>query len=193
MKAILILLCAGVSGLILLPAQSTNGATPAAQTEKQREDEHPYFRFPELAEAQATARQLHRPLAWICGSLSALSSTNAHAGSEDEITQMSVDYLKSRAVVIFMDGGADYDKSPPAVMEQFNQLDDGQIPGGHHFYVPKIVFTDADVKLQLGRAWYSAMKEGPETVIDTVLQRIAKDPAAQAAINDPAATPAPAP
>ncbi len=102
---------------------------------------------------------------------------------------MSVDYLKSRAVTVFMDGGNDYGKSPPAVMAQFNQLDDGPIPGGHHFYVPKIVFTDADVKLQLGRAWYGEMKDGRDAIINAVLQGIANDPTAQAALNGPAPAP----
>ncbi len=65
----------GPSGHRLASARSSATAglrsrcAAAAQKEKQREDEHPYFRYAELAEAQATARQLHRPLAWICGSL----------------------------------------------------------------------------------------------------------------------------
>jgi hypothetical protein len=185
MKPWSLVLCALVLGSVLARAQVQPEVAnaPAPQQEKQGQGDHPYYRYSELADAQAAARKLHQPLAWLCGSLAALSASGADLGSEDEITRMSVDYLKSRAVIIFLDGGEDYGKAPPTAMDQFNQLDDGAMPGGHHFYVPKIVFTDADGKLKLGRAWYSEMKDGRETVIAAVLQAIAKDSAAQAALN----------
>jgi hypothetical protein len=166
----------------------------AARHEKDREDAHPFYRLPELADAKAAARQLHWPLAWVCGDLSSLSVSQPSPGTSDDLMQMSVDYLKSRAVVIFLDGNTELVQAPPAALQQFYHLDDGTIPGGHHFYSPKIVFTDPEGRKQLGRVWYTEMKTGRETEIEVVLDAIAADPAAlQGAPADQVPAPSPTP
>ena len=172
-------------------------AAAAARAERKRELEHPYYDFDSLAEAQAVARQLHRPLAWIDSSLADLSVVNPVIDSEQDLTQMAVNDLKSQAIIIFLDGNAHLgDLSPIIRDQQFFQLDDGPMPGGHHFYGPKIVFSDPDITKAYGRVSFTQMKADREMAIDSVLATIPKDtavpaPSSSPETNAPVSTPAP--
>ena len=167
----------------------------AARAENARELAHPYYNFASLAEAQSVARRLHRPLAWMCGHLSTLKTANPATGSEEDLTQMALNDLKSQAVVIFLDGNTDLPALSPIIRdEQFFKYDDGPVPGGHHFYAPKIVFSDADITKAYGRVSYTQMKATRELAIDELLASIAKDSdgsASSAAPPVPATTWAP--
>ncbi|MCE0497106.1 MAG: hypothetical protein LV481_04080 [Methylacidiphilales bacterium] len=159
-------------------------AAAFTKAESARESDHPYYPVTSLADAQSVARQLHWPLAWMCSDLSALTVANPPIGSEEDLTQMALNHLKSQTVVIFLNGDADLPALSPIIRDQqFFQLDDGPLPDGHHFNSPKIVFSDADVTTALGRVSQTQMAASREVAIDTVLQSIANDPAAQALLN----------
>ncbi len=57
-----------------------------------------------------------------------------------DLVQMAFPRLHGRAIVIFVDAG-EFHQVPPSILGQYFQFDDGPIPGGHHFYPPKIVFA----------------------------------------------------
>lgn len=162
----------------------------AAKAESDREAAHPYYRMAALADAQKAAHQLHRPLAWICGHLIALTAVNPPLNSEDELTQMVMNDLKSRAIVVFLDGNDDLPALSPIIRDQqLFKYDDGPVPGGHHFFAPKIVFSDADITRAYGRVSHTQLVASREAAIDKVLQSIAPDSAVGA---PPASTPVPA-
>jgi hypothetical protein len=169
-------------------------AAAAAHAENVREDAHPYYSLTALAEAQGVARQLRKPIAWMCANLDALQTANPPTDSEGDLAQMALNHLKSRAVVVFLNSNADLGLVTPFIREQqFYQLDDGPIPGGHHFYGPKIVFTDADITKALGRVSFTQMKAARELAIDEVLDAIPKEAAAAAAPSTNATPSVPAP
>ena len=152
------------------PAPGQPGAT-TPETKAAREQAHPYYTFAELPEAQRVARQLHRPLAWIDGNLAALALPNPPYNSEDELTQMAVNHLKPLAVTIFLGADTNLSALSPVIRDQqLFQLDDGPLPDGHHFYVPKIAFSDPEVTKALGRVSYTQMAASREAAIDSVLQ-----------------------
>jgi hypothetical protein len=143
----------------------------ALQKETKREKEHPFYPLSALADAQAAARDLRWPLAWICGSSADQGVASPAPGSDADLQQMAIDYLKSRAVVVFLNGDEDLNKVSPVVREQqFFQMDDGPIPGGHHFYGPKVVFTDPDIRKPLGRVSHTEMAAyGTNAIQETIL------------------------
>jgi hypothetical protein len=162
----------------------------AEKSENEREDAHPYYPFANIADAQTAARELNWPLAWVCSFTPDLTAPSPDQGSEADLTQMAMAYLKTRAVVIFLNGDDDLLKpqiSPVVREQQFFQIDDGPLPGGHHFMGPKVVFTDPNITTPLGRVSYTEMHAAREAAIDAVL---APTKAAMAA-PVPAATPAP--
>jgi len=145
-------------------------AAAAAKSERERENAHPYYSFAELAEAQSAARQLNWPLAWICSDLSVLSVPSPATGSDADLTQLEMNYLKSRAVIIFLNGNEDLDKTSPVVRDQqFYRMDDGPIPGGHHFYSPKVVFTDPNITHPLGRVSHTDVISGRSAALEAVI------------------------
>jgi hypothetical protein len=52
------------------------------------------------------------------------------------------------------------------VLNQIFTLDDGPMPGGHHFYAPKIVLTDPDVTKVLGRISHAQLITSGDAAID---------------------------
>jgi len=164
-------------------------AAAAFRAEKDREQAHPYYTMSSLKEAQRVARQLDWPLAWICSSLTDMNATNPAADSEEGLTQMAVNELKSRAVIVFLDGNADLPALSPLIRdEQLFQLDDGPLPDGHHFYGPKIVFSDADVTKTFGRVSCTQMKATGSVAIDEIVASIPKDPNGMLTANSPTAS-----
>jgi hypothetical protein len=155
-------------------------AAMAAKKEAKREADHPYYRLAELADAQAAARELHWPLAWMCGNLVTLSETEPVPNSEGDQSIMAINDLKSQAIVIYLNSNGDLIQVPPVVLNQFFQFDDGPVPGGHHFYPPKIVFSDPDGKKALGRVSSTQMKASREGAISAVLERMEGGPAVPA-------------
>jgi hypothetical protein len=148
-------------------------AAAVFKKEAEREKAHPYYRLTALEEAKATARQLHWPLAWICGHLEALTPTEPEPDSEDDISQMAMRVLGTQAVVIFLDGNEDLQQVPPVLLDQYFHFDDGPVPGGHHFFAPKIVFSDPDAARPLGRVTFTEMKASREKVLQDAIAAIA--------------------
>ena len=141
-----------------------------------------------MPKAQDAARQRHLPLAWIDGNLSALSAANSDPNSEDELTQMALAHLRSRVIVIFADAGPTLGQLPAVIRDQqLFQMDDGLLPDGHHYYVPKIAFCDAEITKALGRVSYTQMHAAREAALDAVLTTINSDKSAgyQIKIGDP--------
>jgi hypothetical protein len=167
-------------------------AAAAAKKEARREEEHPYYRLASLEDAKAAARELHWPLAWMCGDLQALNETNPAPNSEGDLTQMALNELKSQTVVIFLDGNGDLAQAAPVLLQQFFQYDDGPVPGGHHFFGPKIVFSDDEVTKALGRVSSTQMKATREVAIASVVAAIENGtPVPTPSTNAPAGTAAP--
>jgi hypothetical protein len=148
-------------------------AAAARKAEADREAAHPYYTLDHLADAQAVARQMRWPLAWICEDMSCLSVANPAPGSEPDLTQQAVSDLKTQAIIVFADGNGGLGAMPAIVREQgFFQMDDGPIPGGHHFYGPKIVFSDADLTKVYGRVTHTQMTQAGTVPLDVAVQAI---------------------
>ena len=146
------------------PAQAA-----AARAERKREDAHPYYPLAQSADALTVAHQMHWPVAWIDSFAEYLSDANPVPDSEVDFTQRAINVSKTHAIVIFASGGDDLGKLPPLVHAQMIIMDDGpDLPGGHHFYAPKIVVTDPDISTPLGRVSYTQMKGGGDAAIEQV-------------------------
>jgi len=154
----------------------------AAVAEAQREAAHPYYSFASRAEAQAVARQMHWPLAWLASQLD-YSTADPQLNPWADLTQMALSDLKSHAIIIFIDNNGELGDLPAPVRDQLFILDDGPIPGGHHFEAPKIVLSNPDATKIFGRASFTQMKADGVGPIDKVLQSIANDPVDQALLN----------
>jgi hypothetical protein len=180
--------------MLPLDIQKKLNYDPVAFAESQREQAHPYYTMATLAQAQDLARQLHWPLAWMCSDLVMLKTDSPQMGSEDELTQMALNDLKTQSIVIFLNGNDDLAVLSPIIRDQqLFQLDDGVMPGGHHFYPPKIVFSDANITKAFGRVSHTQMVAYREAAINNVMQSIINDPTDVALLNElPPAAPAPA-
>jgi hypothetical protein len=149
----------------------------ALRTENAREASHSFYIVAALDEAQRAARQLHWPVAWIDCDLNSMHGNNPAPNSESDLVQRAVSYLKSRAIVVLIDGDKELATlAPPLLHDQFYQLDDGPIPDGRHFYPPKIVFTDAGVLKAFCRVSHTKLLASHELAIEAALQMINQDP-----------------
>jgi hypothetical protein len=142
-----------------------------------------YFAMNAAAKAKALAQQMHLPLAWICSFNQDLTADNPPPESESESLQMAIAALQSQAIVIFVAPDGEWNQSPQIVIDQLFHLDDGPLPDGHHFLTPKIVFSSPDVTTTFGRVSYTQMKATQEVAIDTAIDAIDNDSAAQAILN----------
>jgi hypothetical protein len=157
-------------------------AAAAARAETQREAAHPYYAFASRAEAQGVARQLHWPLAWLASTLD-YSTVDPQLNPWADLTQMALSDLKSQAIIIFIDNNNELGDLPSLIRDQLFILDDGPIPGGHHFYGPKIVISNPDATKIFGRISFTQMKASRALAIDEVLASIPKDSGAQPPLN----------
>lgn len=149
-------------------------AAAAARAEAQREEAHPYYTLATLKDAQTAARQMHWPLAWVLSGPELLSATDPKPGSWEDLTQMAMGHLKSESIIIFVDAYTQLMDIPANIREQLFHMDDGPMPGGHHFNPPKIVFSNADVTNTLGRVANTQMAASGAAAIDEVIAAIAK-------------------
>jgi hypothetical protein len=161
----------------------------AAKAEAQREAGHPYYPMSKVAEAQALAKQMHWPIAWLCSFGEFLNAPNPNPASEEGATQMALNDLKTQTIVVFANGSAEAHQFPPAVFEQLFQFDDGPLPDGHHFYAPKVVISNADGTKTFGRVSYTQMKAAGSAPIDALLSNIQNDPTTQAILSGQPASP----
>ena len=157
-------------------------AAAAATAEEQREEQHPYYSFAERTDAQALARQRHWPLAWLA-SISLFATENPSINPAADATQMAIRVLKSRVVIIFIDGNGELDALPDPVRDQLFIPDDNPMPAGHHYWSPKVVFSNPDATRTLGRVCYTQMKAEGEAAIDAALSAFPKDPDVQTMVN----------
>jgi hypothetical protein len=164
-------------------------AAVAAHKEAKREEAHPFYKFADRAEAQNLARQMHWPVAWMDTRLPELSTANPVPDSEDDMSQRAINHLKSHTIIIVADGNNDLGSLPPIVLAQFFVLDDGPMPGGHHFYGPKIVFSDPDVTKTFGRISHTQIKTNGDAAFVEGLAAIPTDWAGSPSVTPPPFTP----
>jgi hypothetical protein len=166
-------------------------AAIAWRAEADRETAHPYYPFASRTDALAVAKRLHWTVAWVDSLPANLASTNPTLNSDADLTQMALTHLEANPIIIiFLNGDNELSGWPPPVHDQLETDDDGALPGGGHFYSPKIVFTNADASKVFGRVSNTQMKANRESAIDSVLPTIPSDSAAQPMANDPT-SPAP--
>ena len=182
-------------------------AASAARREAAREEAHPFYTYNDRAEAQDLARQMHWPVAWIDGFGADLTSPNPAPDTEADLTQRAVNRLKTRAIVVFVEGNDHLGDMSSVIRDQLFTLDDGVIPGGHHFLGPKTVLTDPDVTVAVGRISSTQLLHEGDGSIDRALDAVfagappvvaypnAAPPAAVSSASEtttPVATPVPA-
>lgn len=168
-------------------------AAAAAKVEARREEDHPFYPYAQAADAEAVARQMHWPVAWLFSWSSSLSALGAAPDSEDGTTQAALNVLKTQTIVIFSNGPDDLGNIPQTIRSELYHLDDGTIPGGHHYYTPKIVISNADATQTFGRVWYTEMKNSGMAPLDSLLSTIQNDPKIQAVLSGQPATPSATP
>jgi hypothetical protein len=152
-----------------------------------------YFLFSDLDKAQALARQLQMPLAWVCAWKADLTATNSVEGSTGAMLQMALAHLQGQAIVIFVaaDGG-EWEHIPPPVLDLLHHMDDGPLPDGHHFLTPKLVFSNADATQALARVSNTQMTASGKGAIDAAITTMESDPSVQAGLQgQPAAASTP--
>lgn len=145
-----------------------------------------YFHIEQADQAEALARQLHVPVAWMCSFYSYLDPDCSTADGGAELTRMALATLQGRAIVIFSES------TPPMPAnvhhDGFSPLDDGPLPDGANFLTPKIVFSSPDTKQLWGRVSHTQMKATGKDAIISALDAIDNDPAAQAILSDQASS-----
>ena len=169
-------------------------AAAATKAELQRESDHPYFPMSNIADAEALAKQMHWPIAWLFSSLDAFSVQNPSPDTWEGMTQVALNDLKTQTIVIFEKGNEELPLVPPAIIAELFHLDDGPLPGGHHYEPPKIVFSSPDATKTFGRVAYTQIKSAGMAPIDAILSNIQTDAAIQAILNGqpaPANSPSP--
>jgi hypothetical protein len=163
----------------------------------------PYHDISDAKAAEAEAQTRHLPLAWVGGFNDDLKVEMPDTGSEAELTQMALSTLEDEAVVIFFDGH-NMGVVPDLVHAQDHIADDGPLPGGASWNVPKIVFTDPAVTRALGRVSATQLVKDRDTAIKTALAAIRANPnalvsvpppgiPAATAVSSPFGSPVPAP
>jgi hypothetical protein len=142
-----------------------------------------YFLIAQADKAEALARQLHFPVAWLSSHSSYLDPNYTTVEGDAEATRMALATLQGQAIVIFVNGNDDMGRVPPNVHhEGFSQKDDGPLPDGASYNVPKIIFSSPDVKQLWGRVSSTQIKgKGKEAILSAV-DAIDNDPAAQAVL-----------
>ncbi len=117
----------------------------------------PYFTMDTVEQAKALAQQKHLPLAWLSTERGYIKGGD---GEDAELTHLAFSALRDRAIIIFVNNNADMGRVPGNVHHQgFSAKDDGVIPGGGSYIMPKIIFSSPDVKVLLGRVSHTQMKE----------------------------------
>jgi hypothetical protein len=159
--------------------------SPAA--EAQREADHPYYPMSKIADAEALAKQMHWPIAWLCSFKDHLSVQNPDPSSDAGLTQLALNKLKTQSIVIFEDGGGELGGLPPAVIAELFHLDDGPLPDGHHYYVPKIIFSSPDATKTFGRVSHTQMSASGMAPVDAIFSSIQNDPGILASLGGPPA------
>ena len=143
-------------------------AAEAARAESQRESDHPYYTMANQADAQAVAKQMQWPLAWVSSRKEDLLA-NATQDDETLLTQLALNYLKDKAIIIFLDNNNEIGQTPAIVHHQFSQYDDGAAAKGANYLAPKVVFSTPDAGRTLGRVSFTQMKAGGSLAIGDVL------------------------
>jgi hypothetical protein len=143
-------------------------AAEAARAESQRESDHPYYTMANQADAQAVAKQMQWPLAWVSSRKEDLLA-NATQDDETLLTQLALNYLKDKAIIIFLDNNNEIGQTPAIVHHQFSQYDDGAAAKGANYLAPKVVFSTPDASRTLGRVSFTQMKAGGSLAIGDVL------------------------
>lgn len=143
-------------------------AAEAARAESQRESDHPYYTMANQADAQAVAQQMQWPLAWVSSRKEDLLA-NATQDDETLLTQLALNYLKDKAIIIFLDNNNEIGQTPAIVHHQFSQYDDGAAAKGANYLAPKVVFSTPDASRTLGRVSFTQMKAGGSLAIGDVL------------------------
>ncbi|MCE0524004.1 MAG: hypothetical protein LV480_13930 [Methylacidiphilales bacterium] len=131
----------------------------------------------QIDQAKTEARQRDLPLAWL--GISPGELDGSFNGPSGEMAKSVLPILSSSSVVVLFDG-TQTGLVPQQVYAQFMIMDDGVIPGGHHWRSPKVVFTNPEVTKVLGRVSYTQMQDGPEAALGSALQIIRNDPMALA-------------
>ena len=138
-----------------------------------------YYDIADTATAQAEARQLKLPLAYLGSFPECLTASAPDPGSQADLTQMALATLQGNAVVIFFDG---HNMAPvPAIIHaQYHIQDDGPLPGGAAWIPPKVVFCNPNITKILGRVSQTQMLASRAAPLFTALQAIRDDPTALA-------------
>jgi hypothetical protein len=136
-----------------------------------------YYNISDHAQAQVEARERNLPLAWVGGFPDLLNTPNPEDGSQADLEQLAMKTLRDNAVIIFFDGH-NMAPVPGIVHAQFHIHDDGDLPDGASWNVPKIVFTNPEVTKALGRVSATQLHSGRDGSIFIALQAIRDDPTA---------------
>jgi len=144
-----------------------------------------YYDISEHDQAQAEARQRNLPLAWVGGIPEDLNIGSPVQGSNADLEQMTLATLRDNTVIIFFDG-RNMAPVPDMVHAQFHIQDDGPLPNGGNWLIPKVVFTNPEVTQILGRVAATQMRAERDAALNSALQIIRNNPAGMA---PPAAPP----
>jgi len=145
-----------------------------------------YYDISDTATAQAEARQLKLPLAYLGSFPECLTDAAPNPGGQSDLTQMALATLQGNAVVIFFDG-RNMAPVPAIIHAQYHIQDDGPLPGGAAWNSPKVVFSNPDITKILGRVSHTQMLAGRAAPLYTALQAIRDDPSALAPLPPPPA------
>jgi hypothetical protein len=143
-------------------------AASVARKERRREEEHPYYHMAQQAEAQALADQMHWPLAWLSAYEKDVAPDASASTDEVALSMTALKFLKDKTIVILINPDKEMPLTPPIVHHQFSKFDDGTLPGGANYLVPKVVFSTPDATTILGRVSYTQMKISGETALNGV-------------------------
>jgi hypothetical protein len=148
----------------------------------------PSYDISSTAAAQDEARARKLPLAYLGIIPGVLTEASPQPNSDADLSQLALNTLQGRAVVITFDG-RNMAPVPGLIHMQFHQPDDGPLQGGAAWLVPKIVFSDPGITKTLGRVSHTDLASRGAPAIRDALDAIQNDPTSL----DPKPAPSPSP
>jgi hypothetical protein len=146
-----------------------------------------YYTMDDLKDAESEAKDHHIPIVWLASSPECLMEKSPPKKSSGDMTQMAVKYLsgdqmRAKVVLVCINWDKEADIVPPAVVDQFNQYDDGPLQDNAFLLYPKLVISNFDGSKVVGRLSVTEMQVNRELTIYNKLNTIFHDINAQAAI-----------
>ena len=134
----------------------------------------PVFTTREQDRAEDRAKEENLPIAWVCSTSEIIADKDPRktwTGSSHDLTKMAMSTLHEgddSCVVVFINGGEELRQCPHLVFSEVTTQDPDS--GQFRYYYPKIVFTNPDASVFLGKVTCGQLeKERDSALLNMIL------------------------